>query len=216
MTDSRPQSEHESERLAALDRTPWFQDAYEPMFGQVTELARELLGTTHACVTLVGEHYQWFKSSTRNADYSVPREHSFCSHTVAGGEAFVVSDTHDDPLFARNPFVTGTPFIRFYAGIPLTFEGQNVGALCVLDSAPRPDIGEREINLLRQLATFLERCLPAASVRRDDQRRSRRMLASFRRVLRFTSLPHVTKSLSESRLLAVTVRRTVTRSVKAT
>lgn len=163
MTDSRPQSEHESERLAALDRTPWFQDAYEPMFGQVTELARELLGTTHACVTLVGEHYQWFKSSTRNADYSVPREHSFCSHTVAGGEAFVVSDTHDDPLFARNPFVTGTPFIRFYAGVPLTFDGYNVGALCVLDSAPRPDIGEREIALLKQLAAFLQRCLPQAN-----------------------------------------------------
>ena len=163
MIDSRPQLEHESERLAALDRTPWFQDAYEPMFGQITELARQLLDTTSASVTIVGARHQWFKSSTRNADYRVEREHSFCSYTIASDEAFVVHDTLKDPRFAHNPYVIGSPFIRFYAGIPLTFEGYNVGALCVLDSAPRPDIGEREINLLRQLATFLERCLPAAS-----------------------------------------------------
>ena len=50
----------------------------------------------------------------------------------------VVPDATRDPRFADNPFVTGEPFVRFYAGAPLSLpSGDIVGTLCVMDTQPR-------------------------------------------------------------------------------
>lgn len=43
-----------------------------------------------------------------------------------------------DERFRDNPLVTGEPFLRFYAGAPLEYEGQvRLGSLCLLDTKPR-------------------------------------------------------------------------------
>jgi GAF domain-containing protein len=50
----------------------------------------------------------------------------------------VVPDALADERFKDNPFVTGAPFIRFYAGAPLIFlENIRLGAFCLLDTKPR-------------------------------------------------------------------------------
>jgi PAS domain S-box-containing protein len=64
---------------------------------------------------------------------------SCCVHTMHGGAPMEVPDAAADPRFAENPFVTGAPHLRFYAGYPLISpEGEPLGALCVIDPVPRP------------------------------------------------------------------------------
>jgi Ankyrin repeats (3 copies) len=53
-------------------------------------------------------------------------------------DILVVPDTLLDDRFRRNSLVTGTPYVRFYAGVPLTSpEGAKIGAVCLLDTFPR-------------------------------------------------------------------------------
>ena len=50
----------------------------------------------------------------------------------------VIQGTEEDLRFASNPLVTGVPFIRFYAGAPLTYlRDVRLGAFCLLDTEPR-------------------------------------------------------------------------------
>jgi len=65
-------------------------------------------------VSLVDRERQWFKSSYGLNVAETSRELSFCYHAVASQEIVVVADTLQDPRFADNPLVTGSPRIRFY------------------------------------------------------------------------------------------------------
>jgi diguanylate cyclase (GGDEF)-like protein/PAS domain S-box-containing protein len=85
-----------------------------------------------------------------------PRDISLCGHALLQGQPFVINDARGDPRFADNPLVTGAPFIRFYAGVPLfSIEHQAVGTFCVLDSKPRT-LTERELTTLIDLARMAE------------------------------------------------------------
>jgi two-component sensor histidine kinase/PAS domain-containing protein len=105
-------------------------------------LARDLFGTPIALVSFVDEDRQWFKARVGIEVQQTPREWAFCSHTIAGqpDAAFVVRDAAKDPRFADNPLVTGEPYIRFYAGVPLhTPDGHSLGTVCVISDQPRPE-----------------------------------------------------------------------------
>lgn len=161
MTNPRHQIDHETERLAALRRSTLLHEADDPIFDQVSELATRLLDSPIGCVTVVDAQYQWFKASTRGSGFRIEREQSFCTHTIASDDVLVVPDMHCDARFTDNPFVTGEPFVRFYAGAPLVFDGKNLGSLCVLDTKPRSDFGETEKAVLKELADFLGNWLEA-------------------------------------------------------
>jgi hypothetical protein len=86
-----------------------------------------------------------------------PREESFCDHTIRTPDPLVVADARADSRFAENPSVIGDPNIRFYAGQPLAAPtGERIGALCLVDDRPR-DLTDDQIDLLRELADWVER-----------------------------------------------------------
>ena len=67
-----------------------------------------------------------------------PRNISFCTYAIAEEEYLIVPDAKADKLFANNPLVTGSPYIRAYAGAILrNKDGYELGTLCLLFDEPR-------------------------------------------------------------------------------
>ena len=61
-------------------------------------------------------------------------------------------DAAEDPLFVSEASGSGSPALRFYAGVPLrTRDGYVVGALAVMDRQPR-DLSVEQIESLRALS----------------------------------------------------------------
>jgi serine/threonine-protein kinase len=154
----------EAKRLELLKACNIIYTPAEEAFDDVAQLAADLCGTEIALITLVDSDYQWFKARVGVEQTGTSRDLSFCGHCINHRHPFIVEDTHLDPRFADNPLVTGEPFIRFYAGVPLLVdEGSAVGALSVADRRPRK-LTPRHIESLERLANRISREL---RLRRD-------------------------------------------------
>src|SRR5207244_1219672 len=96
-------------------------------------------------------HRQWLKSRQGSLDQQTCKNDSFCNVAIQMPEPLVVEDASTDPRFKDNVLVLQAPHIRFYAGVPLcTPAGHNIGALCVIDTAPR-HMDDAQLALLRDL-----------------------------------------------------------------
>ncbi|MHB8415724.1 MAG: putative bifunctional diguanylate cyclase/phosphodiesterase [Acidiferrobacteraceae bacterium] len=148
---------HERERLAALHRLNVLDTAPEERFDRFTRIAKQLFDTPISFISLIDTNRQWFKSRQGISLCETPRDLSFCTHAIMQGGLMIVPDARLDPRFSDNPFVTGEPFIRFYAGRTLEDEARNrLGTLCVVDTRPRQldTAGQQALN---DLAACVER-----------------------------------------------------------
>ncbi|SFV02758.1 sensor domain-containing phosphodiesterase [Pseudoduganella namucuonensis] len=128
----------EVERVAALRELGILDSHTSEYFDTATRLAMSVFGTAGAYISLIDSDRQWIKASVGFCTPGETREESFCDHTIRRADVMVVDDALLDPRFVDNPAVAGPPHVRFYAGAPLlTPEGYAIGALCVIDSAPR-------------------------------------------------------------------------------
>lgn len=177
----------EARRLLALHDLEILDTDPEERFDRITRVAAAALGVPTAQITLVDAERQWRKSWAGDADPTlseIPRAWSFCSVAIEGEGALVVPDATRDPRFADNPLVTGPPRIVFYAGEPLhARDGSPVGALCVIDTAPR-ELTQEQLDTLRQLAAWVELELTIAREREELARMQRRFIAAASHELR--------------------------------
>ena len=142
---------NEDERQKALKALGILDSDPEERFDRFTRLARRLFEVPIAVVSLVDCDRQWFKSITGLEVRETPRSVSFCGHAILGPEVMVVPDAQLDDRFRDNPLVTGAPYIRFYAGHPLTLAPDiAVGTLCLIDTKPR-HFGEEDRIMLQDL-----------------------------------------------------------------
>jgi GAF domain-containing protein len=142
----------EADRIAAVVRTGLVGRSAEAAFEDYVRLAADLLGVPIAAINLVAADRQWSVAKVGVEERSVPREVAFCAHVTEANDGLVVPDARIDARFATNPLVLGPPGIRFYAGIPLLFDGLPVGALCIIDTQPRRTLDEWQTKALEILA----------------------------------------------------------------
>lgn len=138
------------EALGVLDTPP------DERVDRVTRLAQEMFGVPMVSVTLIDNDRQFRKSEIGLGAREAPREDAFCDVTIRGDDTLVVEDAAVDAFFSENPFVTGNPHLRFYAGHPLLAPGgEPVGTFCIMDTQPRA-LEPRQRMLLRELALWVQ------------------------------------------------------------
>lgn len=152
----------EADRLAALHRLRLMDTAPSPDFDAVVALAARHFDCPLAMLILVDRDRQWAKATYGVPGWDSPREHSVCHWTIQGEDVLAIEDLQRDPRFHNLPAVTGSPGLRFYAGLPLPVEGSNIGTLCLLDRQPRR-FGEAERDALRQFGLLAQGLLLAQS-----------------------------------------------------
>ncbi len=147
----------EAARLKALKRYQLLNSLPEQVYDDIAKLASDICGTPIAMLNLIDENRQWTKAKYGISGVDIPREHSFCAHTILNSsDLMIVPDARYDERFFDNPLVKGEPYIAFYAGMPIVnSEGYAFGTLCLADSRPR-ELPEHKLELLKALAKLVQ------------------------------------------------------------
>ncbi len=151
----------ESLRQAAVEASGLLDTPEEQAYDDLVALACLVCDAPAATLTLVDRDRQWFKARVGIGAHETPRSESLCALAIRSPERMlVVADVTADPSLPMRPRDASGALLRFYAGMPLRdWKGQALGALCVLDHAPRDlDPAQREglLALTRQAQRLLE------------------------------------------------------------
>ncbi|RAL66374.1 hypothetical protein DID88_006067 [Monilinia fructigena] len=85
-------------------------------------------------------------------DANIERTTSMAAHVLYSEEVLVVLDTHQDWRFAGNPWVIGSPQIRFFAGAPLVSDaGEIIAVFSIFSKQPRKEFSRAD---RRELTDF--------------------------------------------------------------
>ncbi|EHQ25775.1 GAF domain-containing protein [Mucilaginibacter paludis] len=142
----------ELDRLQAVHRFLNLEIDKDKNLQEIVELASELCETPIALITLIDKGVPYFKFKTEAVIKQEMEIDTFCMHLDKHDQLVIVSDVLFDHRFANNAYVTGKPYIRFYAGIPLTtHDGHKLGSLCVMDTLPKR-LSEAQKHLLKILS----------------------------------------------------------------
>jgi len=165
-----PDTPHDEQaRLETLRSLGILDTPQEERFDHLTRIAKRLFGVPIALVSLVDENRQWFKSCIGLSVSETSRDISFCGHAILGDDLFIIPDTLKDERFADNPLVLNDPYIRFYAGYPLSApNGRKLGTLCIIDRQPR-SFGKEDLEALKDLVLMVERELAAVQMATLDE-----------------------------------------------
>lgn len=140
--------ENENLRLAATRRYSNFNVNRQQELDQLVMLASQICGTPISLITLMDENLQFIKAGLGADVKEMPRDTSFCTVAIENQEVMVVEDATKDARFASIPVVAGNPHIRFYASANLrSFDGHNVGTLCVYDLKPKTLTASQQLSL---------------------------------------------------------------------
>lgn len=137
----------ELEAYRILDTAP------EKELEDIVNIACAVCDAPTSMITLIASERAWFKAKKGILLKEATREHAFCTLALTTQrDIVVIPDSTQDPRFQKNPLVLEYPYIRFYAGVPLTTPaGHVLGCLCVTHTQPRT-ISDHQAKALKLLA----------------------------------------------------------------
>ncbi|MEH2391809.1 MAG: GAF domain-containing protein [Nostoc sp.] len=142
-------------RLEALRQYQILDTEPEEAYDNLARLAAFICGTPISLVNFIDENRQWFKAKVGLDVSEMPRSVGFSYLCQEQRNVVVVLDTLADEKLANNPIVTGYPYVRFYAGVPLiTLRGDMLGTLCVIDQVPR-QLSQKQVEALVALSRMV-------------------------------------------------------------
>ncbi|PVH73765.1 hypothetical protein DL98DRAFT_468841 [Cadophora sp. DSE1049] len=78
------------------------------------------------------------------------------SQIKASPASYVMNDLSQIDSFKDRPYVSGWPFMKFYAEVPITSPtGHVIGAFCVVDNKPRDGLGYRGLESLTEISSAI-------------------------------------------------------------
>jgi len=120
-------------RYQILDTTP------EESFDAITRVASSVCRTSFSAISLFDFDRQYLKSEVGLGTSKTNLFETFCAYTITQNEILIVNDALGNPHFCADKMMAEEPQFRFFAGCALrAADGTALGALCVLDSEPRP------------------------------------------------------------------------------
>jgi len=136
--ESAPLPTNEFQRLKATADAGLFDPNPDPELDRLVHGAARVCHAPVSAISFLGADLQYLKARIGVDFDRTPRDVAFCAHAILRPEMFVVTDAREDVRFQDNPLVIGAPYIRFYAGVPITnSEGLALGIICVIDYVPR-------------------------------------------------------------------------------
>ena len=159
---------NERERLQRLYQTGLLDSLPDERFDRITRMAKRYWDVPIVLISLVDANRQWFKSCIGLDASETSRDISFCGHAIHQQDLFCVEDTHRDPDFSDNPLVIGPPYIRFYAGAPISGgDDCYLGTLCLISPTPRTFSAD-DTQMLKDLGSLVESEIERIQLSRDQ------------------------------------------------
>ena len=105
---SAPKPENETMRVAALRALDVLDSAPEDQFNALVRAAATVTGAPVCLLSLVDSSRQWHKANYGLAGVTeIPRDMTFCAHTILEDDLLEVPDATQDPRFVDSPLVMG-------------------------------------------------------------------------------------------------------------
>jgi signal transduction histidine kinase len=178
----------EDYRLQVLHELNILDTEKQPEFDRLVILASKYFSTKMALVSLVDKDRQWLKSACGVNVTEMPRDASFCTHSVAKRRPLLVLDATEDSRFYDNDLVTGPPHIRFYAGFPIFFENAAIGSFCIIDDKPRDSFSEEDQAALKNFTEIVQDQIKLFSITRSNSKTAAEALQSSKRLAKAGTL----------------------------
>ncbi|EGW33075.1 uncharacterized protein SPAPADRAFT_150679 [Spathaspora passalidarum NRRL Y-27907] len=146
-----PECYSEPSRLNAVSRYKDLPHWSEPtLFRKTVSKLKKVFSVSGVSISLVDNFKCYFKVETMLDMNDVPRCVAIDSHALLSQGYFLLLDASSDWRTAMNPLVTGSPFIKFYCGVPLlTRNNEAIGILSIFDSFSKDEFTEESCKKLQ-------------------------------------------------------------------
>ncbi|AXE64542.1 diguanylate cyclase [Hyphomonas sp. CACIAM 19H1] len=132
----------------------------------IARAASLALGAPIVIAALNERYRNWYRAAHGVSEGKFDSLQTFCASANLSDEAFAVTDARLEPYFAREPAVTGSPNVVFFAGAPLSDpDGKRFGTLCLIDSQPRT-LSPEQLELLKSMAHIVSQDICVCSAGR--------------------------------------------------